>query len=180
MHQQSAEIFVPSNFVQACDLHRKCIRMCLELNCYAASYSTCRFLVTDSIIYVSNCSHNICGEYCPCVVAESCFGVSIINLAICSRFSDAKNSGRRLIISLNKGLSSIASTIRESHSHLYEILTCYRMAMQSYWIYVYLLIHLLHEYLDIMLFMFVLIDRFNIQQNILVLGIVISSSWLFF
>ena len=144
------------------NLHKRCIWMCLELSYFATSYSACRFLLTESIMLASNCSHNICGKYCPCVAVESRLSVAIINLAICSRFSDAKNSGRRLIISLNKGLSSIASTIREGHSHLYEILTCYRMAMQSYWIHVYLLIHLLHEYLDIMLFMFVLIDRFNI------------------
>ena len=84
--------------------------------CFATSYSTCRFLRTESVIYASNCSYNICGEYCPCVVVESCFIVSKINLAICSQFLNASNSGQRLIISLSEGLSSIALTIKEGHS----------------------------------------------------------------
>ena len=93
-----------------------CIGMCLELSCFETSYSTCRFLLTEPVIYASNCSHNICGEYSPCVVIKSRFIVSIIDLAICSRFSNTKSSGRRLIISLSEGLPSIALRIREEHS----------------------------------------------------------------
>ena len=36
----SAEMFVPISFSQTCDSHRRCIGMCLELSCFATSYSS--------------------------------------------------------------------------------------------------------------------------------------------
>ena len=42
-----AKMFVASNFSYTCDLHGRCIGMCLELNYFATSYSSVDFCLQN-------------------------------------------------------------------------------------------------------------------------------------
>ena len=58
-------------FVASCDLHR-CTGICLELSCFATSYSTCRFLLQNqSYMCQTSLITYIYGEFCPCVVSKA-------------------------------------------------------------------------------------------------------------